>query len=159
MEDIAAASGVTKLIVYRHFDSKEALYRAVLEQVFLRQADLFAATIGDGLQAEASIRVVLTAAREYPDGFRLCWRHAAREPQFAGYASRLRDIAVSAIRDVFVALFPAPFAEWGAQTVYDHVVDAVLNWLDHGDPAHDDRFVALETAAIQATVTAWAAHS
>jgi AcrR family transcriptional regulator len=37
MEDIAAASGI-ELIVYRHFDSKEELYRAVLQQVFDRLA-------------------------------------------------------------------------------------------------------------------------
>src|SRR3954454_11733847 len=32
MEDVAAACGVTKLIVYRHFDSKEELYRTILER-------------------------------------------------------------------------------------------------------------------------------
>jgi AcrR family transcriptional regulator len=156
MEDIAAASGVTKLIVYRHFDSKEALYRAVLEQVFSRQASLFVASIRDGLQASGSTKVLLTVAREFPDGFRLCWRHATREPQFADYAHSLRDIAVSAVREVFASLVAAPYAEWAAQTVFDHVVDAVLNWLDHGDATRDTEFVALETAAIEATVLAWA---
>ena len=34
MEDVAAACGVTKLIVYRHFGSKEELYREILQQVF-----------------------------------------------------------------------------------------------------------------------------
>ena len=43
MEEIAAASGITKLIVYRHFDSKEALYRAVLQRVFDRLAEEFLA--------------------------------------------------------------------------------------------------------------------
>jgi AcrR family transcriptional regulator len=156
MEDIAAASGVTKLIVYRHFDSKESLYRSVLEQVFNRQAELFTQTIQGGLQAAGATRVLLTVGREWPDGFRLLWRHAAREPQFADYAHDLRDIAVSAVRDVIASLVAAPVAEWAAQTVFDHVVDAVLNWLDHGDPSRDDLFVALETAAIQATVSAWA---
>jgi AcrR family transcriptional regulator len=157
MEDIAAASGVTKLIVYRHFDSKEALYRAVLEQVFSRQAELFVSNISAGLQAQGAARALLAVGREWPDGFRLCWRHAAREPQFADYAHDLRDVAVSAVRDVFNAIVATPVAEWAAQTVFDHVVDAVLNWLDHGDNTRDDLFIALETAAIQATVAAWAA--
>ena len=39
MEDVAEACGVTKLIVYRHFDSKEDLYRAILQRVFDRQAE------------------------------------------------------------------------------------------------------------------------
>src|SRR4051794_37343030 len=156
MDDIAAASGVTKLIVYRHFDSKEALYRAVLEQVFNRQAELFVDNVARGLQAAGATQALLEVAREWPDGFRLLWRHAVREPQFADYAHDLRDIAVSAARSVVAAVIAAPVAEWSAQTLFDHLVDAVLNWLDHGEPSRDAQFVALEAAAIQATVTAWA---
>jgi hypothetical protein len=51
------------------------------------------------------------------------------------------------------------FAEWAAQALFDHLVDAVLDWLDFGDETHDDEFVALETGALQATVAAWAASS
>ena len=36
MDDVAAACGVTKLILYRHFETKEGLYRAVLQRVFER---------------------------------------------------------------------------------------------------------------------------
>ena len=101
VEDIAAAAGITKLIVYRHFDSKENLYRAVLERVFQRQAELFLANLAQGLQAAGTTRALLTVAREWPDGFRLVWRHAAREPQFAEDALHFRDAAVNAavIRD------------------------------------------------------------
>jgi AcrR family transcriptional regulator len=156
MEEIAATAGVSKLIVYRHFGSKEALYRSVLEQVFERQAELFLANIAEGLQAEGSTRALLQVAREWPDGFRLVWRHAAREPQFAKDALHLRDVAVSAARTVVTPLVAPQFAEWAAQTLFDQLVDAVLAWLDHGDAVHDDDFVALETAALQATVAAWA---
>jgi AcrR family transcriptional regulator len=159
MEEIAATAGVTKLIVYRHFRSKEALYRAVLEQVFDRQVELFLENLAQGQHAEGTTRALLTVARESPDGFRLLWRHAAREPQFGEYALSLRDVAVSAARDVVAPRVAAPQAEWAAQTLFDHLVDAVLNWLDHGDARDDEGFVALETAAIRATVTAWAVHS
>src|SRR4051795_8352795 len=37
LEDIAAAAGVTKPVVYRHFDSKKSLYLALLER---HRADL-----------------------------------------------------------------------------------------------------------------------
>src|SRR5437763_17098032 len=91
MEDIASTAGITKLIVYRHFETKENLYRAVLEQVFERQVELFGANIEMG--AGGTTRALLTVAREWHDGFRLLWRHAAREPQFAEYALHLRDVA------------------------------------------------------------------
>jgi AcrR family transcriptional regulator len=155
MEDIAAASGVTKLIVYRHFDSKEALYRSVLEQVFKRQAELFVDNMTKGLQAAGATQALLAVAREWPDGFRLLWRHAVREPQFADYAHDLRDIAVNAARGVVAQLVDASVAEWAAQTLFDHLVDAVLNWLDYGAESRDPQFVAVETAAIQSTLTAW----
>jgi AcrR family transcriptional regulator len=159
MEDIATTAGITRLIVYRHFGTKEALYRAVLEQVFERQVELFLANIAHGLEAEGSTRALLEVAREWPDGFRLLWRHAAREPQFAEYARSLRDIAVDASRRVVTPLVAPELAEWAAQTLFDHVSDAVLDWLDHGDGANDEQFVAHETAAIRATVAAWATVS
>jgi AcrR family transcriptional regulator len=157
VEDVAAAAGITRLIVYRHFDSKEALYRAVLEGVFERQAELFVEHMDrEGLRAGGTTRALLTVGRETPDGFRLLWRHAAREPQFADYASQFRAVAVGAARTVVAPFLPGEFAEWAAQTLFDHLVDAVLNWLDHGDAALDDDFVAREAAALQATVAAWA---
>jgi AcrR family transcriptional regulator len=154
MEEIAAGAGVTKLIVYRHFGSKETLYRAVLEQVFDRQAELFIANLP--MQAEGTTRALLDVAREWPDGFRLVWRHAAREPQFAAEAQQLRDVAVNAAREVVALYIAEPFQEWAAQTVFDHFIDAVLNWLDYGDPARDDEFVRYETDGVRATIAAWA---
>jgi AcrR family transcriptional regulator len=158
MEDVAAASGVTKLIVYRHFGTKEALYRAVLEGVFTRQAELFIANMAAGLQAGGATAALLQTGRESPDGFRLLWRHAAREPQFADYAHEFRDTAVQAARAVVETLLAPEFVEWAAQTLFDHIIDAVLNWLDHGDPTRDAQFVELEAAAARATVNAWAAR-
>jgi AcrR family transcriptional regulator len=155
MEEIAAGAGVTKLIVYRHFGAKETLYRAVLEQVFERQAELFLANLAQGLQAAGTTRALLDVAREWPDGFRLVWRHAAREPQFAAEAEELREHAVRAARTIVEPFVAPAFAAWAAHTLFDQLVDAVLNWLDHGDPAHDDDFVELETAALRSTIAAW----
>ena len=155
MEDVAGAAGVSKLIVYRHFASKEALYRSVLERVFERQVTLFVENMAAGLEAGGATRALLSVGREYPDGFRLLWRHATREPQFAGYVHQFRDSAVSAARAVVEPAVPREFQEWAAQTLFDHVVDAVLNWLDYGDPVRDDEFVALEAAALRETIRTW----
>ena len=61
-----------------------------------------------------------------------------------------------ALVGVVEPLLAPEFVEWAAQTLFDHIVDAVLNWLDHGDRARDDTFVELEAAAARATVNAWA---
>ena len=87
MEDVADASGITRLIVYRNFASKEDLYRAVLERVATRLGEEFT-------DAESAVRPLLTVAREDPDAFRLLWVHAAHEPRFAAYAADFREAAV-----------------------------------------------------------------
>jgi AcrR family transcriptional regulator len=158
MDDVAGAAGVSKLVVYRHFATKEGVYRAVLERVFERQAELFLTNLANGLEAAGSVRALLDVAREWPEGFRLLWRHAVREPQFGEYARHLRELAVGAARGVVEPLVDEAFAEWAAQTLFDNLIDAVLNWLDHGRRADDDEFVTVEAATLQASVGAWAAH-
>lgn len=155
MEDIAAASGITKLIVYRHFTSKEELYRAVLQRVFDRQAEEFVAGYTSQPTRGVGARSLLTVAREHPAGFRLLWQHAAREPQFAEYARELREHAVDASRAVLAGRVPAENSEWAAHTIVAYLVEAVLNWLEYGDPARDDEFVELATGALRSGIDAW----
>lgn len=157
MDDIAAASGITKLIVYRHFDSKEDLYRAVLQRVFDRLAQAFVAGMADPNDDAVGARALLSAARDYPAGFRLLWRHAAREPQFAAYASELNEHAVAASRALLANLIAPELAEWAAQTCTGYFVEAVLNWLDYGDPARDDEFVEFVTEGLRSGISAWSA--
>ena len=60
MDDVAAEAGVTRLIVYRNFESKEGLYRAVLERVATRLRDEFVA----GLERlRAGVRRAVAAHR------------------------------------------------------------------------------------------------
>ena len=90
------AAGVTKLIVYRHFDTKEDLYRTILERVFHRMGEELEAGLSQPDLRGVGARTILKVAREDPDGFVLLWRHAAREPQFADYAHDQRELAVAA---------------------------------------------------------------
>jgi AcrR family transcriptional regulator len=155
MEDIAAASGITKLIVYRHFDSKEELYREVLQRVFDRLAEEFVMGYSRGAGGVGA-RSLLTVAREDPDGFHLLWRHAAREPQFAEYARELRERSVDASRALLGSQVSPDLREWAAHTIVDYLVEAVLNWLEYGDASRDEEFVGLATAGARAGVRAWA---
>lgn len=157
MDDVAAEAGVSRLIVYRHFDSKEDLYRAVLTGVSERLIETFI----EGLEHRAEQRgwatqALLTVAREQPDAFRLVWVHAAREPQFADYAEQWRQGAVDAADSVLGAPIDDPLVRgWAARVLLSLLVDAVLAWLDEGDPARDDEFLALTTAGARAMYGAW----
>ena len=158
MEDIAAASGVTKLILYRHFESKEELYRSILEAVSSRLGAEVASAIDVGRRRGVIVPAFLTVAREDPDGFRLLWRHSSREPKFAGYAEEVHGAAVAFARALLGSrISDATVLDWAAPTIVAFLVEAVLVWLDQGDPAADGRFTELTTRSLEALVATWAA--
>jgi AcrR family transcriptional regulator len=150
MDDVARAAGVTRLIVYRIFESKELLYRAVLDGVALRLIDEFA---GDDL-AHAEDRV-LRVARADEDAFRLLWRHSANEPPFASYVGAVRSRAEEYVSRLIADQIDASVRRWAIPAVIDHVFTTTLIWLDHGDPSSDDDFVRRHRAGTRALVEAW----
>ena len=78
LEDVAAAAGVTKPVLYRHFDSKQALHRSVLEH----HRDALAADALDPYLAEGTLDDRLPAmldawfayVERHPDACRLLLR-------------------------------------------------------------------------------------
>jgi AcrR family transcriptional regulator len=158
MPEIAQASGITPIIVYRHFDSKELLYRATLERVCTRlTAELEGGQEPGGFGIGAGS--FLTAARQDPDGFRLLWRHAAREPLFSAYAAELREWAVGTAESSMDDRVPADALQWAAHAVVGYLVEAVLNWIEFGDPQRDALFVKATNAAMRAGVKVWSKTS
>ncbi len=155
MEDVAEACGVTKLIVYRHFDSKEDLYRAILQQVFDRQAEELVRGL-EHVQPGLGTRTLLTVAREDPAAFVLFWRHALREPQFAAYAQEMREMSVAAVRDLMAISSDDPtFDAWTASVVIGWLVESVLTWLEVGGPDRDDDVVRWTGEGLRRMRSGW----
>ena len=153
MEEVAVASGITKEIVYRHFASKEELYRAVLDGTRQRlQADLARARQEFG--AGAGIRGLLAVGRAQPDALRLLLVHAAREPEFADYANDVRNRVINWVLQRRRHDDPI-FHRWAAEVAVSHVRNAVLTWLDVGDPARDEEFARRCLAGVNALWKAW----
>jgi len=156
MDDVAAAAGVTKLIVYRHFDSKEELYRAVLDRVATRVAQEFVKGINAPDPRGTAARALLTAAREDPHGFFLLWRHATREPEFAEHAAEVRRAAVNAAEGLIGDTISDEIVRtWAARTIVSYLVEATLHWLETGTPDRDDELVARTTDGLEALYTSW----
>jgi AcrR family transcriptional regulator len=155
MDDVAEACGVTKLIVYRNFDSKEELYRAILERVFHRMGEELELRLREP-SAGIGARTILTVAREDPDGFVLLWRHAAREPQFADYAHGQRALAATAVRELLhLHSGDDVIDEWSSEAVFGFLIESVLSWLELGDPAQDEVMIERTTTALRAMRGAW----
>ena len=116
MEDVAGAAGITKLIVYRHFESKEELYRAVLQRVSDRLAEEFIRGVTAADRRGVGVRALLTVAREDAPAFALLWRQATREPQFSDYAREHRERAVGVARLLLRSTFADPMlVRWGGR--------------------------------------------
>jgi AcrR family transcriptional regulator len=156
MEDVAAACGVTKLIVYRHFDSKEELYREVLRGVIEHLGQELHIELNQPTRSGLGPRTLLTVARQDPEGFTLLWRHAAREPQFAAYAAELRSISVGVVRQLTALNAGDELLDnWRSEALFSWLVEATLTWLEHGDPSRDEDFVSEASSGLRALRTSF----
>src|SRR3954451_13784027 len=78
LDDVAAAAGVTKPILYRHFDSKRDLYLALLRR---HRDDLpvFADAIPASGSPEEVVRAVLDVWLDYVESHLYAWRMLFRD--------------------------------------------------------------------------------
>ena len=156
MEEVAQAAGVSRLIVYRIFESKEKLYRAVLRNVLMALGEQFAGLDLETIRLTGATHIVLPVARAQPDAFRLLARHAPREPAFADVAEEFRGYVVSYARGILATyLTDELILDRAAATAGAHHVEALCTWLDVGDPARDGEFADLMTSGLRGLATAW----
>jgi AcrR family transcriptional regulator len=156
MDDVATEAGVSRLIVYRNFDTKADLYRAVLTGVRDRLRDEFVAGFERGEPPTFAVHAVITVAREDPDAFRLLWRHAAREPEFAAFADEFHERAVGVVDTLIGEALPDPaLHRWATELAVDYVMQAVLGWLDHGSAARDDELERRISDGLVALFPTW----
>jgi len=133
LEDIAAQAGITRVILYRHFDSKTDLYQAVLDRMCARLDAHVAEPVGGF--TDASIEGLLEAAVESPAGFRLLFQHALREPEFSERIEKFRaDITAAAFLQISALVPDEGLARWAAQLAPAVAIEAIIAWLDAGQP-------------------------
>jgi AcrR family transcriptional regulator len=156
MDQVAQTAGVSRLIVYRNFGSKEDLYREVLREVL---RDLGAAFEGLSFEAVAergAATVIMPVARAHPAAFRLLWRDAWQQPPFADIAGEFRGY-VSLYARAILATFidDEAILTWATRTAGAHLVDAICNWLDDGDPSRDAEVADHISVGLRALAGAW----
>ena len=131
LDDVAAEAGITRVLLYRHFDSKADMYRAVLDRAGQRLGN----QVGRSDYDEQTIPALLRAAAADPDAFRLLFRYAAREPEFRDLTDRLAATATSVARDSLSAQIPdGPWLDWASRLIPTLTLEAVIAWLDAGQP-------------------------
>ncbi len=153
LDDVAAEAGITRVILYRHFESKAEMYRAVLARACTRLAQ----SVGTGDYDENAIPALLRAAAADADGFRLLFRHAAREPEFRDLTDTLTTASTAiARRDLAKWIPEGPWLDWAARLIPTLTLEAVLAWLDVGQPDPDQAADRIGQLVHHATQTAQA---
>lgn len=147
LDDVAREAGISRMIVYRHFDSKRDLY----EQALVRVGDLIkAATEGDEITMK-TLEAFIAAAAAEPDGFRLLYRHAAREPEFGAIVEQVRQGMADATYDQIAGRIADPaWTRWAAASIPVVLVETIMAWLDAGQP--DPATVADRVQAVIRTI-------
>lgn len=122
MDDLAAAAGVTKPLLYAYFGNKERLYGACME----RAGDAMLAAVG-GAVASASgpaeaLRMGLHAFFAFVDGDRDAWRVLFDETlpaggELASSVAVYRDRLLALVASTQLALIPEPDRERAATEV------------------------------------------
>jgi AcrR family transcriptional regulator len=133
LDDIASEARVTRVILYRHFDSKSDLYQAVLDRMCERLDALVEEPIGGF--SDASIDGLIAAAVESPAGFRLLFQHALREPEFKERIEKFRSgVTAAAYLQIASVVSDEALARWAAQLAPTVAIGAIIAWLDVGQP-------------------------
>jgi AcrR family transcriptional regulator len=149
LDVIAAEAGVTPVILYRHFASKADLYRAVLESAgaWLREV------VGADTFDDTSIPALLQAASADPAAFRLLFRYAPREPEFRDVMDTFRSTATQITHRHLADIPDDRWRSWAAALLPTLTTDAVIAWLDAGQPDPDEAAIRIRSvvdAVIQA---------
>lgn len=151
LEDVARQAGVTRMIVYTHFESKTALYQAVLD----RMRDRLREATGAPDYDEFSISRLLEVAAAEPAGFRLLFHHAVREPEFRAEVERMREDGFAISYGYIGRKIPdTAWARWAASLVPTFTIEAIIAWLDAGQPDAPERAAARINQGISGIIDA-----
>jgi AcrR family transcriptional regulator len=151
LDDVAAEAGITRVLLYRHFESKADMYRAALD----RACERVAGTVGTDDFDGSSIPALIGAADSDADAFRLLFSHAAREPEFRDLVDSITEASAEVARRNLAQLIPeGPWLDWAARVIPAFTVEAVIGWLDAGRPDDPQRAAARISRAVDGIVEA-----
>ena len=135
LDDVASAAGVTKPMVYRHFESKKALYAALLEK---HEADLPSFLEGTG---EPDVRAILGVWLDYVHENQHAWLMLFRDSSGDEEIQALRVRVSRRAREVMAAFvaewagpgIPPDQVEPTAELLRTGLAGLALWWIDHPD--------------------------
>lgn len=135
MDDIAEAAGVTKPLVYQHFDSKRALYLELLDvfsyEMIDRIVQATAAAEGPRQQVEFGFAGYFELMVDNENAFRLLYgRDAPDDPELGAALHRVEEAIAEAIDPLIAADLDPEHRLLLAHAVVGMAEGASRHWLD-----------------------------
>ncbi len=154
---IAAAAGVTKVIVYRAFGSKQALYETLLERHRdeLLQTLIFSQELDGASQADR-IRTGLDAWFSYVEGHPFAWRLLFQDSTGLPTLEERHRAMRAQARAVLAALLTeqmgvdAEAAPPSAEFLRAAIVGIAMWWLEHPDTNREEVVMTAHRLAVGA---------
>jgi AcrR family transcriptional regulator len=156
LDEIAAAAGVTKPIVYRHFGSKRDLYLALLDR---HRDDLsgFVASIDETGTLEERLRSVLDSWLAYVEQRSYAWMMLFRDTgggaEIAARRRQVHERARAVLVEVIGSLAASPLPRRQLEPLGELVsmgmAGLVLWWLEEDAVSREDVLDALTTAWVR----------
>jgi AcrR family transcriptional regulator len=141
LEDIAAASGVSKPILYRHFESKKALHLALLA----KHRDGLLSGVSERFDPDLAIEVQLPAildawfsyVQEHPYAWRMLFRDTTGDPEIQAFHRELhasaRLLTAALIESQGRHPLPPQEVEPLAELIRSATTGLALWWLENPD--------------------------
>lgn len=141
LDEVAAEAGISRMLLYRHFESKAELYQSVLDDASSR---LEKAIGGHEAIGADTVPKMIAFAEADPDGFRLLFHFSAREAEFRPYADEQERISVALASERLADRIPdEPTRHWVAHLIASLPVQAVLAWLNANRPIPADQLAVV----------------
>jgi AcrR family transcriptional regulator len=135
MDDIAEAAGVTKPLVYQHFESKRALYLELMDvfsrQLVTRIVQATATAVGPRQQVELGFAAYFKLMVDDEEAFRLLYgRDAPDDPELGAALRRVEETIAQAIDPLIDAGLDPEHRLLLAHAVVGMAEGASRHWLD-----------------------------
>lgn len=156
VEQIVVAAGVTKPMLYRHFDSKRHLHMALLErhrdELAAAPLDVLLASGGDlGARIEAMIEAWFSHVETHPYVWRMLLRDTTGDPEVqalhAELQGRQRAADVALLREHAPHL-PAAELEPLGEIIRASLTGLALWWLDHPETPRSTLVAAMHRVVL-----------
>ncbi len=158
VDEIAAAAGISKGLLYHYFRSKRGFYLAVLadeSEELLARIDraTLPATRGDPDGARAALDAYLSFAEEHRHGFGMLMRGGAADTDIAAILDGVREAVVARVLERLPAHEPIPLLAIALRGWVGLVERTTLEWLERGAVSRPE-VVELLAALLGATIVA-----